>query len=237
MDLLNSILGLGAVRRYFGGNSGYVGYSKSKRAVAAEERGLRNKSQMDASFRDSVNTLIVQRGGSPVTLKAIKDATNKVVADEWHHTSMYGNKTDYYSAETIAAYFAGPSRQKIRENELKKQLALYRDKAGSIVMSQIPRKDINSNADYSIPFSKMAPGIIYTFIFPDGSRESKYYAHNGVLIRPAPGIELAQYSDTWDNDDVRAAKDEYNELKRKLSLTVPSNITSEIQRLIALIYN
>lgn len=104
MDIFKT-LGLGAPRRYYGGNSGYVGYSKSKRAVAAEENGLRSKSNMDRAFANEVNKIIVERGGKPVTLKAIKDATSKVRADEWHHTSMYGNKTDYYSAETMATYF------------------------------------------------------------------------------------------------------------------------------------
>lgn len=108
MGLLDKILtncGLSGIRHYFGGNSGYVGYSKSKRAVAAENNGLRNKSQMDASFRDQVNELIVESGGTPVTLTAIKKAADSVVADEWHHTSMYGNKTNYYSPATIAIYF------------------------------------------------------------------------------------------------------------------------------------
>ena len=105
MELINRILGLGAPRRYFGGNSGYVGYSKSKRAVGAENRGLRSKSQMNKDFANEVNAIIIENGGTPVTLKTIKDALPHIVADEWHHTSMYGNKTDYYSAATIAKFF------------------------------------------------------------------------------------------------------------------------------------
>ena len=118
MGLYSSTLGLGAPRNYFGGNSGYVGYSKSKRAVAAENRGLRSKSQMDKSFADEVNEIIIENGGSPVSLKAIKDALPLIRADEWHHTSMYGNKTDYYSARNIANYFsdAKTSSQKTSES-------------------------------------------------------------------------------------------------------------------------
>ena len=90
MELFNKILGLGAPRRYFGGNSGYVGYSKSKRAVDAENRGLRSKSQMDRDFLNEVNDLIIDNGGNPVTLAQIKRNLQNIARDEWHHTSMYG---------------------------------------------------------------------------------------------------------------------------------------------------
>ena len=100
-------------KKVYGGNSGYVGYSKSKGAVDAEERGLRNKSQMDRGFAVDVNRLIEERTGNPsqLTLKAIKDSLDDIMADEWHHTSMYGNRTNYYSAETIARHFARPKKK------------------------------------------------------------------------------------------------------------------------------
>ena len=129
MELINKILGLGAPRRYFGGNSGYVGYSKSKRAVDAENRGLRSKSQMDRDFLNEVNDLIIDNGGNPVTLAQIKRNLQNIARDEWHHTSMYGNKTDYYSAKTIASYFCpaivdaevSAWRQAYREKEAKNE--------------------------------------------------------------------------------------------------------------------
>ena len=129
MELINRILGLGAPRRYFGGNSGYVGYSKSKRAVDAENRGLRSKSQMDRDFLNEVNDLIIDNGGNPVTLAQIKRNLQNIARDEWHHTSMYGNKTDYYSAKTIASYFCpaivdaevSAWRQAYREKEAKNE--------------------------------------------------------------------------------------------------------------------
>lgn len=94
-------------RRIFGGNSGYFGYSKSLNAISAEERGLCNKSQMDKYFLDEVNSLISEELKSPfkTTLKEIKDNLQYLEPDEWHHTSMYGNKTNYYSAATVARYF------------------------------------------------------------------------------------------------------------------------------------
>lgn len=91
----------------FGGNSGYVGYSKSRRAVLAESEGLRNASQMNKAFADEVNARILAANPAApkVTLKQIKSALNEINADEWHHTSKFGNRTNYYSAETIAEFF------------------------------------------------------------------------------------------------------------------------------------
>ena len=128
MELISRILGLGAPRRYFGGNSGYVGYSKSKRAVNAENRGLRSKSEMDSDFLNDVNELIVAYGGNPVSLAQIKRNLKDIARDEWHHTSKYGNKTDYYSAKTIASYFC-PA---IVDAEITAWRQAYRDKEAKI---------------------------------------------------------------------------------------------------------
>ncbi|MBQ8422985.1 MAG: hypothetical protein IJY36_01825 [Coprobacter sp.] len=121
-------------RQWYGGNSGYVGYSKSKRAVDAEERGLRNASQMNADFAKEVNRIVEERTGEPskITLKKIKEVLGKIKADEWHHTSKFGNKTNYYSAETVASYFAkDPEEEEYeriereRERERKKRHEEY----------------------------------------------------------------------------------------------------------------
>lgn len=115
--------------RTFGGNSGYVGYSKSRRAVDAEERGLRSKSQMTNVFANAVSEIV----GKKVTLREIKDALQYIHADEWHHTSKYGNKTDYYSVETIANYFSDTDTETETETEserierIKRQLAKFKE--------------------------------------------------------------------------------------------------------------
>lgn len=112
-------------RTWFGGNSGYDGYSKSNRAIEAENRGLRNKSQMNKEFAEEVNEILQElQPGKKVTLKAIKDNLTDMIADEWHHTSMYGNKTNYYSAETVAEYFATHDivdRRKVENERLAKE--------------------------------------------------------------------------------------------------------------------
>ena len=111
-------------RRVIGGNSGYVGYSKSKRAVRAENAGLRNKSQMDAEFASEVNDIIASENPDQpkVTLKEIKQSLKNIKPDEWHHTSMYGNRTNYYSARTVADYFLERATQ-ADEHEREQMLA------------------------------------------------------------------------------------------------------------------
>ena len=88
------------------GNKGYVGNSKSVRAVDAENRGLRPKSRIDADFVDEVRAIVKERTGSDskITLKDVREIADKVKADEWHHTGVTFNRTDYYSPESIADY-------------------------------------------------------------------------------------------------------------------------------------
>ena len=68
----------------FGGNSGYVGYSMSRRAAQAREDGKFPKTDFKKEYKVKEDSL-----------KALVDA--KVIDDsEWHHTSMYGNRTTFY---------------------------------------------------------------------------------------------------------------------------------------------
>ena len=72
------------MRKPFGGNSGYVGYSMSKRAAYAREEGRYPKTDFKKVYNMPQATLdaLVKEG---------------VIYDkEWHHTSVYGNKTIFY---------------------------------------------------------------------------------------------------------------------------------------------
>ena len=61
---------------------------------------------MDTLFVARVNRILQLNGyKGKVTLKQIKNDLANINPDEWHHTSMYGNKTNYYSPETIASYY------------------------------------------------------------------------------------------------------------------------------------
>ena len=71
-------------RTVFGGNSGYVGYSLSKRAAEAKEEGRYPKTEFKREYH--------------ITEKSLDMLTRLGFIDnsEWHHTSMYGNKTPFY---------------------------------------------------------------------------------------------------------------------------------------------
>ena len=70
--------------RPFGDNSGYVGYSMSKRAAQAREEGRFPKTDFKKEY-----------GVTDKALDALVKA-GLVNNTEWHHTSMYGNKTHFY---------------------------------------------------------------------------------------------------------------------------------------------
>lgn len=71
-------------RTVFGGNSGYVDYSMSKRAAEAKEEGRYPKTEFRREYH--------------ITEKSLDMLTRLGFIDnsEWHHTSMYGNKTPFY---------------------------------------------------------------------------------------------------------------------------------------------
>lgn len=70
--------------RIVGGNSGYVGYSMSKRAAEAKEEGRFPKTQF------------VKEYGVPAAHLDALVAAGIISNDEWHHTSKFGNKTPFY---------------------------------------------------------------------------------------------------------------------------------------------
>lgn len=71
-------------RTVFGGNSGYVGYSMSKRAAEAKEEGRYPKTEFRREYH--------------ITAKSLDMLTSLgfINNSEWHHTSMYDNKTPFY---------------------------------------------------------------------------------------------------------------------------------------------
>ena len=83
-------------RKPIGGNSGYVGYSMSKRAETAREEGRYPKTDFKKEY-----------GITDKTLDALVEL-GIVNNSEWHHTSSYGNRTTFYGwAEPwYAEYYA-----------------------------------------------------------------------------------------------------------------------------------
>lgn len=76
-------------------NSGYVGYSRSVRASQARQNGSFPKTDFKKEY-----------GLSAKAFDALREA-GIVYVSEWHHTSKYCNRTDFYSwsdDEYIAIY-------------------------------------------------------------------------------------------------------------------------------------
>lgn len=72
-------------RNYYGGNIGYVGYSMSVRAAEAREDGKYPKTDFCREYKVS-----------PAALSTLVEA--RLIDDsEWHHTSVYGNRTTFYA--------------------------------------------------------------------------------------------------------------------------------------------
>lgn len=101
----------------YGGNSGYVGYSMSKRAEEARKEGRFPKTDFKKNY-----------GLSEKVFAALVDA-GIVSGNEWHHTSVFGNRTTFYSWENKgAADFFEQNKERVAEavkngtlNELKNE--------------------------------------------------------------------------------------------------------------------
>lgn len=216
-----------SMRRPFGGNSGYVGYSKSKRAVDAESRGLRNQSQMDSSFADRVNELIQANfpNAPKVTLKQIKDALDNIHADEWHHTSVYGNRTNYYSAETIAEYFTPETEDAKRQRESEEQLKAERieltTEIEKEVFEAVPHeyKTFNRNGyDFESAFYRTTDGNLVEHYRGQRISENGIEDYKNIRLIPAGANYLVDDLDSWrfeHDDEYQKAKAEYNDARRK----------------------
>ena len=76
-----------------GGNSGYVGYSESVRSYNAKREGKYPK------------TLFKKEYG--ITEKKFKELEERgvIYISEWHHTSKFGNKTDFWAVNDFVLFY------------------------------------------------------------------------------------------------------------------------------------
>ena len=107
----------------FGGNSGYVGYSMSKRAKQAKEEGRFPKTDFKKEY-----------GVTDKTLDFLVQA-DIVSNSEWHHTSSYGNKTFFYKWEgdSYADFY---TEHKAEIDKIARDLAKTAPKLENFEMSQ-----------------------------------------------------------------------------------------------------
>ena len=120
----------------YGGNSGYVGHSMSKRAAEAREEGRYPKND----FRKTYEV-------SPKSFDALVEAG--IINDgEWHHTSVYGNKTTFYGWDDIDAQIYAENKAEI-DGIVKQTKPMTFDEMNDYVRSNNPFKRESTSKEYN----------------------------------------------------------------------------------------
>ena len=126
--------------RTFGGNSGYVGYSMSKRAQSARGEGRFPKTDFMKDYNIPANTL-----------KALVDV-GIINDNEWHHTSKFGNETTFYGWDNplYAEFYEANKKEvdkKVKEFRSKKKpmMSDFRKEDGSIDFAALTEAEDNYN--------------------------------------------------------------------------------------------
>jgi len=111
----------------FGGNCGYVGYSMSKRAAAAYENNERPRTKWTKKeLLKSIESICeAERYEVPEVLYTFKKeelASRFLSYAGWHHTSKYGNETDFFGIdEEKVAEFCDPASFYAKKAEEKEE--------------------------------------------------------------------------------------------------------------------
>lgn len=167
-------------RNVFGGNSGYVGYSMSRRASKARSEGRFPKGDFKREYglTDTMLNLLVENGA--------------VSNSEWHHTSMFGNRTPFYGWEDYAL-------EAFEENaEELNRIARSRKLTASEKQEAID-KIMNESMDKKRAIEESAAGeqqrreseyAVYRKE-AESSQPARYEASNGaVVVKGTEGLEV-----------------------------------------------
>ena len=76
-----------------GGNSGYINYSESVRSFQAKQYGRMPKTLFKKTWQISEKKF-----------NELKDR-GIIYVSEWHHTSKFGNKTEFYSINNLPVFY------------------------------------------------------------------------------------------------------------------------------------
>jgi hypothetical protein len=131
VDFLNEWSGR---KKYYGGNSGYQGYSMSNRAVSAKEEGRYPKGEFRRNYNITDKSMILLIDAGIINDK------------EWHHTSKYGNKTIFFSWYDDS-YYDIYKENKIKIDKLALQYEKNIDK--DAIIDKIKEVFDNNYSDYS----------------------------------------------------------------------------------------
>lgn len=168
------------MRTVYGGNSGYVGYSKSVRATVAESEGKYPKTTFKKVYG--------------LSEKKFKELENRdiISVSEWHHTSVYGNRTNYYSIDDEVLFYAA-----IGDKEKAYELYLERKNRTAEAINNKP------NALYS--------RYNQTVVLPACGEEYNYLISLGEEGRPTKSGKNCRFG----LDKIRLSDKEYRKIFAK----------------------
>ena len=177
-------------RTVFGGNSGYVGYSMSKRAAQAREEGRYPKTDFKKVYDIPSNTFDIL-----VSAGVIDDS-------EWHHTSSWGNRTTFYKWDEWEDYEGADYERRNRNRDVYEQNRKEINNMVKAFQKELKEKypEDGENPYNNNPLSEEATAAV-------NAENDRYYNEldNGVV----------NY-DNWDDDQFRRAKAEHNERLKEI---------------------
>lgn len=208
-----------SIKKSIGGNSGYVGYSKSKRAVDAENRGLRSVANMDREFAEEVSEIVSRESGkeAKVSLAEVKRIAKDMRGDEWHHTSKYGNRTQYYSAESIAERILAdrePKSEELVADDKERESALERVRDMLVTDKDVKTKVEDRGREHEYTNDAFTSSNGYQIVVGKGLFGEKRTFRNTQFLNNGKVDKRELYLPEWYVDDhideLQKAMDEYN---------------------------
>lgn len=208
-----------SIKKSIGGNSGYVGYSKSKRAVDAENRGLRSVANMDREFAEEVSEIVSRESGkeAKVSLAEVKRIAKDMRGDEWHHTSKYGNRTQYYSAESIAERILAdrePKSEELVADDKERESALERVRDMLVTDKDVKTKVVDRGRETEYTDDVFTSSNGYQIVVGKGMFDEKRTFSNTQFLNNGKVGKRELYLPEWYVDDhidvLQKAMDEYN---------------------------
>ena len=167
-------------RNVFGGNSGYVGYSMSRRASKARSEGRFPKGDFKREYglTDTMLNLLVENGA--------------VSNSEWHHTSMFGNRTPFYGWEDYALEaFEENAEELNRIARSRKLTASEKQEAVDKIMNESMDKKRAIEESAAGEQQRLESEYAVYRKEAESSQPARYEASNGaVVVKGTEGLEV-----------------------------------------------
>ncbi|MFW7524385.1 hypothetical protein ACODM8_09595 [Vibrio ostreicida] len=179
-----------------GRGNGYDGYSKSNNAIAAEEE---NKFTLtEISKRTKLHTKTIKKHFDPC---------------EWHHTSSYYNKTDYYDLDEIMEELTDEIRleDKALKADLKSKVAtVHKGCTAKWLEWSGTRKSPKARECEAVNCTISIKGNRHTIIKPDGTKIVKMEGTKGFSYITGKELKEIAKREKLESAKMKQAKSELN---------------------------